>query len=95
MSEDKKGMIGVGHAMLWEEVVPWELVLCEKVWTMPPCCGGFVCEFLGILVPRKVDPSNPETSTITITSVCDGIVDVSSKLRKSPKIGGKFLKRLE
>jgi hypothetical protein len=30
LSEAKKGMIGVGPAMLWEEVVPWELVLCEK-----------------------------------------------------------------
>ena len=81
--------------MLWEEVVAWELVLCEKIWALPPCGGGFVCELLGILVPRKVSPSNPESSTVALTGVCDGTVDVSGKLGTPPKIGGKFLKRLE
>jgi hypothetical protein len=61
----------------------------------PPCGGGFVCELLGILVPRKVAPSNPEPSTVALTGVCDGTVDVSVKLGTPPKIGGKFLKRLE
>jgi len=65
--------------MLWEEVVPWELVLCENVLALPPCGGGFVWDFLGILVPRKVDPSNPKPNNMALTSVSDGIVDVSTK----------------
>jgi hypothetical protein len=76
-------------------VVLWELVLCEKFWARPPCDGGFVYEFLGILVPRKVAPSNPNPSTIELTGVCDGTDDVLVKLETPPKIGGKFLKRLE
>jgi hypothetical protein len=90
LSESKKGMIGVGPAMLWEEVVPRELVLCGKVWAPPPCGGGFVWEFLGILVLRKVAPSNPEPSTMALTGVCDGTVDVSVNLGTPPKIGGNF-----
>jgi hypothetical protein len=43
----------------------------------------------------KVSPSNHEPSIVAFTSVCDGIVDVSTKLGTLPKIGGKFLKHLE
>jgi hypothetical protein len=95
LSESKKGMIGASPAMLWEEVVPWELVLCENVWALPPCGVGFVCELLGILVLITVPPSNHEPNTIALTGVCDGIVDVSAKLGTLPRIGGKFLKHLE
>jgi hypothetical protein len=76
-------------------LVPWEIVLCEKVWALPLCGGVFVCELLGILVPSKVALNNPEPSTVALTSVCDGTVDVSVKLGTPPQIGGKFLKRLE
>jgi len=69
LSESKKGMIGVGPAMIWEEVVPWELVCCGKVSASPPYGGGFVWELLGILVLRKVAPINLELSTVELTSV--------------------------
>jgi len=42
LSETKKGIIGVGPTMLWEEVVSRELVLCGNVWASHPCGGGFV-----------------------------------------------------
>jgi hypothetical protein len=95
LSEAKKCMIGVGPSMLWEELVPWELVLCENIWALPPYGGGFVCELLGIFVPIKLPLSNPNPSTISLTSVCDGTTHVSVKLGTPPKIGGKFLKCLE
>jgi len=95
LSESKKGMIGVGPAMLWEEVVPQELVLYGKVWALPHYGGGFVWELLGVLFPRNMAPSNLEPSTMALTGVCDGIVDVSMNLGTPPKIGDKFLKHLE
>jgi len=48
-----------------------------------------------MLVPRKFTPSNPKSSTMALTGVCYGIVDVSVNLGKLPKIKGKFLKRME
>jgi hypothetical protein len=95
LREKKKGMIGLGPAMLWEEVVPWEIVLCEKKLALPRCGGGFVSELLGILVPSKVALNNPEPSIVALTGVCDGNVDVSVKLGTPPQIWGKFLKHLE
>jgi hypothetical protein len=76
-------------------VVPWEILLCEKFGALPPCGGGVVCEWLGIFVPRKISPSNHDTSIISLTGVCDGIADVSTKLGTLPKSGGNFLKNLE
>jgi hypothetical protein len=47
------------------------------------------------VVPSKVELSNANPRTVSLTSVSEGCVDVSAKWGIPPKIGGRFFKRLE
>jgi hypothetical protein len=85
---------------VWLRNVPcedgWELVPCEEGWAPPPCGGGLVGElFWDIGAQARWIQARLILKQVALTGVCDGCVDVSTKLGTPPKIGGRFLKCLE
>jgi hypothetical protein len=46
-------------------------------------------------VHKKLDPRKVDPRTVALTGVCEGCIYVLTKWGIPPKIGGRFLKRLE